>query len=98
MSPLPNICLVLITPDSSEIRWVSAVPEPGVRIPGRFPGGWLVVDEVLRSGVMTYTVFGSTAPERLIDQARDLAADAVERVQESVSPTTMRPSRSSIRR
>jgi hypothetical protein len=41
---------------------------------------------------MTYTVFGSTAPEGLIDHAKDLAADAVERVQESVSPTTMRPS------
>ena len=93
VSRLPNVCLVVITPDSSEIRWVSAVPQPGVRIPGRFPGAWLVVDEVLQSGVMTYTVFGSTAPEGLIDQARDLAADAVERVQESVSPRTMRPSR-----
>jgi hypothetical protein len=40
---------------------------------------------------MTYTVFGSAAPEGLIGQARDLAVDAVERVQESVSPTTMRP-------
>jgi len=37
-------------------------------------------------------VFGSTAPERLLDQARDLAADAVERVQESVAPATRRPS------
>jgi hypothetical protein len=82
----------LITTDSSEIRWVSAVPKPGVRIPGRFPGAWLVVDEVFRSGVLTYTVFGSTAPEGLMEQARDLAADAFERVQESVSPTTMRPS------
>ena len=99
VSRLPNVCLVLITPDSSEIRWVPAVPKPGVRIPGRFPGAWLVVDEVFQSGVMTFTVFGSTAPEGLIDQARDLAADAVERVQESVSPpTTMRPSSSSIRR
>jgi hypothetical protein len=85
VSRLPNVCLVLITPDSSEIRWVFAVPEPGERIPGRFPGAWLVVDEVLQSGVMTYTVFGSTAPEGLIEQARDLAADAVERVQESVT-------------
>ena len=51
-----------------------------------------MVDDVLQSGVMTYTVFGSTAPEGLMDQARDLAADAVERVQESVSPKTMRPS------
>jgi len=92
VSRLPNVCLVLITPDSSEIRWVSAVPRPGVRIHGRFPGAWLVVDEVLQTGGMTYTVFASTAPEGLIDQARDLAADAVERVQESVSPTTMRPS------
>jgi hypothetical protein len=87
VSRLPNVCLVLITPDSSEIRWVSAVPKPGMRIPGRFPGAWLVVDEVLRSGVVTHTVFGSTASEGLIDQARDLAADAVERMQESLSPT-----------
>ena len=85
---------MLITPDSSEIRWVSAVPKAGEKIPGRFPGASFVVDEVLRSGVVTYTVFGSTASEGLIDQARDLAADAVERVQESVSPTTRRPSRS----
>jgi hypothetical protein len=83
---------VLITPDCSEIRWVSAVPKPGVRIHGRFPGAWFVVDEVLQSGVTTYTVFGSTAPEGLIDQAKDLAADAVERVQVSVSPTAMRRS------
>ena len=92
MSQLPNVCLVLITPDSSEIRWVSAVPKAGEKIPGRFRGARLVVDEVLQSGVMTYTVFGSTAPEGLIDHARDLAADAVERVQESVSPTTVRSS------
>jgi hypothetical protein len=90
MSRLPNVCLALITPDSSEIRWVSAVPKPGERIQGRFPGTWLVVDEVFQSGVATYTVFGSTAPEALIDQARDLAADAVERVQESVAPTSPR--------
>jgi len=82
---------VLITSDSSEIRWVSAVPKPGVRIPGRFPGASLVVDEVLRSGAMTYTVFASTAPEGLIDQARDLASEAVEHVQDSVSPAAMQP-------
>jgi len=51
-----------------------------------------MVDEVLQSGAATYTVFASTAPEGLIDQARDLAADAVERVQESVSPPAARPS------
>ena len=92
VSGLPNICLVLITPDSSEIRWVPAVPEPGARLPGRFPGEWLVVDEVLQSGVMTYTVFSSPAPEGRMDQAIDLAAGALDRVQESV-PTTLRPSR-----
>jgi len=92
VSPLPNVCLVLITAHSSEIRWVHAVPEPGVRIHGRFPGTWLVVDEVLKSGAMTYTVFGSTAPEGLVDHARDLAAGAVGRMQESISPTTVRPS------
>ena len=96
MTHLPNVCLVLVTPDSSEIRWVPAVPEPGVRLPGRFPGQWLVVDEVLRSGVMTYTVFGSTPPEgrmdHAIDQALDLAAGALDRVQESAK-ASLRPSR-----
>ena len=92
VSRLPNVCLVLITPDSSEIRWVPTVPKAGEKIPGRFPGASFVVDEVLQSGQTTFTVFGSTAPEGLIDQARDLAGDAVERMQESVSPRTMRPS------
>ncbi len=54
----PDSCLVLITPDSSEIRWVPAEPEPGMALPGRFPETWLVVDEVVRSGVTVYTVFG----------------------------------------
>ena len=96
VSHLPDVCLVVVTPDSSEIRWVPTVPEPGVRLPGRFPGESLVIDEVLRSGVMTYTVFGSTPPEgrmdHAIDQALDLAAGAIDRVQESVAPT-LRPSR-----
>ena len=68
------------------------VPEPGVRLPGRFPGEGLVVDEVLQSGVMTYTVFSTPAPEGRMDQAIDLAAGALDRVEESVSPT-LRPSR-----
>ena len=92
MSRLPNICLVLITPDSSEIRWVSTVPKPGERIHGRFGGTGIVVDEVTQSGAMTYTVFASIAPEGLLDQAKDRAADAVGRVHESVAPSTMRPS------
>jgi hypothetical protein len=91
VSRLPDICLVVITPDSSEIRWVPAVPRPGVRIHGRFRGAWLVVDEVLQSGAVTYTVFASTASEGLLEQARDLAGVAVERVQESASPATMQP-------
>jgi hypothetical protein len=91
VSPLPNVCLVLITTESSEIRWVSAVPKRGIKIHGRFRGTWSVVEEVFQSGGMTYTVFASTVPDGLLDQARDLAGDAVERVQESVSPTRMRP-------
>jgi len=91
VSHLPNVCLVVVTPDSSEIRWVPEVPERGARLPGRFPESWLVIDEVLQSGVMTYTVFGSTAPEgrmdHAIDQALDLAAGALDLVQESVPPT-----------
>ncbi len=90
MSRLPNVCLVLITPDSSEIRWVLAAPKPGAKVPGRFQGTWLVVDEVFQSGAMTYTVFASKAPQGVLDQAREVAGDAVERAQESISPT-MRP-------
>ena len=63
MSRLPNVCLVLITPDSSEIRWVSAVPEPGVTLPSRFGETRIVVDEVFQSGPRTYTVFASVMPE-----------------------------------
>ncbi len=91
MSRLPDICLVLITPDSSEIRWVSARPAPGVRIPGRFPETSLVVDEVVQSGVRTYTVFSSPAPEGRMEHAKELAAGAVERVQESVAPGMLAP-------
>lgn len=91
VSRLPNVCLVLITPDSSEIRWVLAAPKPGAKVPGRFHGTWLVVDEVFQSGALTYTVFASRAPQGMLEQAREVAGDAVERVQESVSPA-MRPS------
>jgi hypothetical protein len=88
MSPLPNICLVLITPDSSEIRWVAAVPKPNERIHGRYPGEFAVVEEVFPSGVATYTVFASRAMESRFDQAIDRAADAADRLHVSVSPTT----------
>ena len=63
VSHLPNVRLVLITPDSSEIRWVSAVPEPGETLHSRFGEAWIVVDQVLQSGPMTYTVFASMATE-----------------------------------
>jgi len=52
-----------------------------MRMHGRFQGTWIVVDEVCRTGSMTYTVFASMA-EGLFDQARDLAGAAVSRVQE----------------
>ena len=63
MSRLPNVRLVLITPEVSEIRWVSEVPEPGTRMHSRFGGGWIVVDDVFQSGPTTYTVFASMLPE-----------------------------------
>ena len=90
VSPLPNVCLALITPDSSEIRWVFAVPERGARIHGRWPGTWFVVNEVVQSGVTTYTVFASAAPKGVLDQARNDLVDTLERLQESVSPRTQR--------
>jgi hypothetical protein len=57
VSHLPNVCVVVITADSSEIRWVHAVPEVGARMHSRFGDGWIVVDEVFQSGATTYTVF-----------------------------------------
>jgi hypothetical protein len=62
---------VLLTADSSEIRWVLTVPEPGELIHGRFEGTWLVVDEVVPSGARTYTVFASRLREDPLDEARD---------------------------
>jgi hypothetical protein len=87
MSPLPNICLVMVTPESSEVRWVAAVPKPGDRIHGRHPGTWVLVEDVYPSGVATYTVFASRAMEGRFDQALERAVDATERVQVVVSPT-----------
>jgi hypothetical protein len=56
----PVLC-VLVFPDSTESRWFERVPSPGSRI--RSEGGhyywgrtW-VVEEVLQSGINTYTVF-----------------------------------------
>jgi hypothetical protein len=87
MSPLPNICLVMVTPESSEVRWVAAVPKAGDRIHGRHPGTWVVVEDVYPSGTATYTVFASSATEGRFDQALERAVDAAERLQVVVSPT-----------
>ena len=86
LSPLPNICLVIVTPDSSEVRWVAAVPKPGDRIHGRHPGTWVLVEDVYPSGVATYTVFASRATEGRFDQALERAVDAAERLQVVASP------------
>jgi hypothetical protein len=72
VSHLPNVCVVLITPNSSEIRWVNAVPELGERMHSRFGDGWIVVDEVFQSGAATFTVFahdlrGRTPAARNVD-------------------------------
>ena len=90
MSRLQSVCLVMVTPDSSEIRWVSAVPKPGDRINGRHPGTWVLVEDVYPSGVATHTVFASTAMEGRFDQTLDRAVDAAERLQVVVSPTPRR--------
>jgi hypothetical protein len=87
MSPLPSVRLVIVAPDSSEVRWVSAVPKPGDRIHGRHPGTWVLVEDVFRSGVATYTVFASRAMEGRFDHVLDRAVDAAERLQVVVSPT-----------
>jgi hypothetical protein len=75
---------VLVFPDSSEGRWFDRVPAPGTRLRSRggFWGRTFVVDEVLQSGISTYTVF-------LVDRRRyvrnlrersdgDLAAELLE--------------------
>jgi hypothetical protein len=50
---------VLVSPESSESRWLDRIPTPGTRLRaghGIWGQTW-VVDEVLQSGINTYTVF-----------------------------------------
>src|SRR4249919_2482347 len=52
---------VLVSSDSSEARWFDRIPTRGTRLRSRgghgFWGRTWVVDEVLQSGINTYTVF-----------------------------------------
>lgn len=91
---------VLRFPDSTETRWLDRLPTPGMRIyshQGHFFWGqrW-VVEEVLQSGVDTYTVF-CVGRDEYVDHLRhrslgerDLAAELLELARRSSEAVTER--------
>ena len=79
----PDVFLVLLFPDGSEFRWVSEPPRPGSGIRSSRGQSWRV-EEVLQSGVRTYTVYCG-APRHGLAGARDLAADLLGRARKTVS-------------
>jgi hypothetical protein len=84
----PNLCLVLITPDRSAVRWAFEVPVPGTRLRD-WSGTW-TVDDVVKSGVDTYTVFCSRRDNGPLVRGKDIATDLLGRVQERVSARARR--------
>ena len=79
----PNVFIVLVFPDSSEFRWVHERPRLGSGIRSSLGQSWRV-DEVLQSGVNTYTVHCVEQRGSSIG-VRDLAADLLERTRRAVS-------------
>ena len=80
--------VVLLFPDEAAIRTGGKPPRPGTRL--RSPRGrvWLV-DQVLRSGVDTYTVT-FVAPRLDLASPLDLAGDLLERARDVISPRRRR--------
>jgi hypothetical protein len=84
-----GVYAVLVFPHSTETRWLERLPTPGTRIRDRggdsFWGRTWVVDEVLQSGLDTYTVhcvsrgeYRGRFRERLDDRTHDLSAELLE--------------------
>ena len=90
------VVVLLLFPDSSEIRDRDEPPRRG----RRFRSGWgnvWVVDEVVASGVDTYTVT-CVAPRRGLEGTKDLTTDLLERARESISLPAIRRRRRETRR
>jgi len=64
--PPGEVCLVLLSSDSAEIRWSKRPPRRGQRVKNQ-RGDVLFVTEVLPSGLNTYTVTGVGAQAFLED-------------------------------
>jgi hypothetical protein len=79
----PSVLLVLVFPDSSELRWVHELPKLGTEMESSFGQRWRV-EEVLQSGVGMYTVHcGQRHPG--LASARHLATDLLDRARKAVS-------------
>jgi hypothetical protein len=73
-----GIYAVLVFPHSTETRWLEGLPTPGTRIRDHRGKTW-VVDEVLQSGLDTYTVHCVSRGEYLdrFRERRDFRADVL---------------------
>jgi hypothetical protein len=85
MDERSKVYLVLIFPDSAEGRWVSKRPRIGSEIKNRLGVKWMV-EEVLQSGIDTYTVHCGLPPSLGLTHAQDLVADLLDRAREALSP------------
>jgi hypothetical protein len=78
-----SVLLVLVFPDSSELRWVVEPPKLGSEMESSYGQRWKV-EEVLQSGVGMYTVHcGPRHPG--LGTARHLATDLLDRARKAVS-------------
>jgi hypothetical protein len=78
-----SVLLVLVFPDSSELRWVYEPPKLGSEMESSFGQSWRV-EEVLQSGVGLYTVHcGPRHPG--LTHAQHLATDLLARARRAVS-------------
>ncbi len=84
VSKQPKIHLVLIFPDSSEVRLVWKRPRVGGAIKSSLGKNWRV-EEVLQSGTDVYTVRCGPRSHG-VTGAQDLAADLLDRARQALSP------------
>lgn len=78
-----GVLLVLVFPDSSELRWVYEPPRLGSEMESSLGRRWRV-EEVVRSGVGTYTVHCGPRHPGLAG-ARDLATDLLDKAKRAMS-------------
>lgn len=83
-TPSSNTRAVFLFHDTSELRWVSKAPRHGVRVRSNQGTDW-IIDDVVRTGVDTYTVT-CVAPGELAD-TRERAVAYLRRDREFLAAT-----------